>query len=340
MGKCLVIIINGIKLGFTEKEVKNLLNLFTTKKLNVDEIMPDLKNYYNGYLFNENASERMFNSDMVLYYISEYLENNEIPAELIDTNIASDYSKMQKLFTLKNKERNYKILEEILDGKLQKTSITREYSLAKEFTKDDFRSLLFYLGFLTIKGSVLNRVKLDIPNYVIKELYFDFFADIIRKDTDYELDTADIKDSIEKIALDGEIDEFIKIIEKTLNKISFRDYIKFDEKYIKLIMLSYLTLSKIYYVKSEYEIKNGYIDILLLIRGQLELNYEALIEIKYIKKQDYEQFGEKIVEKRFNEAREQMMKYKQDEELANKENLKKWIMIFAGGECVQVENIL
>ena len=322
-------------MGFTEKEVKTLLRNVLGAEIDQHKIMPKLKDYYNGYLFNEKAEEKVFNSDMVLRYIKNYKKYNKPPEDLIDTNISSDYSKMQQLFTLKNKKRNYQILEEILEGKLQKTTITREYSLAKEFTKDDFRSLLFYLGFLTIKGNILNRVKLGIPNYVIKELYFDFFADIVRKETNYELDTADIKDSIEKIAINGDIDDFVKIIEKTLSKISNRDFIKFDEKYIKLIMISYLILSKLYYVKSEYEVEDGYIDITLLQRSELELNYEAIIEVKYIKKQNYKKKGEEIVENKLKEAKSQIMKYKQAEELSDIKNLKKWVLVFAGDKCLR-----
>lgn len=321
-------------MGFTEEEVLDLLERTTNNDINVNEVMPALKNYYNGYLFNEDAEEKVFNSDMVLYYISEYLVNKEPPVDLIDTNISSDYAKMQKLFTLKNKERNYTILEEILEGKLQKTTITREYSLAKEFTKDDFRSLLFYLGFLTIKGRVLNRVKIGIPNYVIKELYFDFFAEIVRKEAEYELDTADIKDSIEQIAIEGDIDEFVQIIEKTLKKVSFRDFIKFNEKYVKLIMLSYLMLSKVYYVKSEYEVEDGYIDIALFERSGLSLEYEALIEVKYIKKQDYEEKGKVIVEEKSKEGKDQIIRYRQTREFKNKDKLKKWVLVFAGDKCV------
>ena len=33
--------------------------------------------------------------------------------------------------------------------------------LAKDFNKDDFNSLLFYLGFLTIDKARLNSVELD-----------------------------------------------------------------------------------------------------------------------------------------------------------------------------------
>ena len=321
-------------MGFTEQEVKRLLNKILEDENN-EEIFAKLKKYYNGYLFNEKTEKRLFNSDMVLYYLGEYQIDNEEPSDLIDTNISSDYAKMRELFTLKNKERNYKILKEIVKGELQQTAITREFSLAKEFSAEDFLSLLFYLGFLTIDSSVLNLVNLRVPNYVVKELYFDFFAKIIKDDAEYDLETVEIKQSIIKLALEGDITEFIEIVEQTLKRLSNRDYIKFDEKYIKLIMLSYLMLSRVYYVKSEYEIKDGYLDIALLERSGVEPKYEAVIELKYIKKSIYNKKGDEIVQQKLEEAQEQLLKYREAEELKSKANLKKWVLVFVGAECVE-----
>ncbi|MCK8824875.1 AAA family ATPase [Fuchsiella alkaliacetigena] len=327
-------------IGFTEEEVKFLLN----KVLGVqnganEELFLRLKRYYNGYLFHEKAEQRVFNSDMILYYLSEYQIADSEPDDLIDTNISSDYSKLSALFSLKNKERNYQILESILEGELQEAVITREFSLAKEFIAEDFLSLLFYLGFLTIDSSVLNLLRLKVPNYVIKELYFDFFAKLLRDETDYEIESIEIKKSIISIALEGQIDKFIELIERTLSKLSSRDYINFDEKYIKLIMLSYLFLSRVYYVKSEYEVEDGYIDIALLERSGVKPEYEAIIELKYLKKSEYQHRGKAAVASKLAAGKEQILKYQQAEELREKENLEKWVLVFVGEECVEVQRI-
>ncbi len=322
-------------MGFTEDEVRYLLNEILGEDIDKDLLIPELKRYYNGYKFSGKVDDKVFNSDMILYYLNKYQQENELPLELIDTNISSDYSKMRDLFTLKNKKRNLKILEDILKGNSQTVQITREFSLAKEFTSEDFLSLLFYMGFLTIDKSILTRYKLKVPNYVIKELYFDFFAKLIRDDSNYDLNISGIKDAMEQIALKGEINDFINIIEKTLEKLSNRDFIKYDEKYIKLIFLSYLMLSNIYYVKSEYEVEGGYIDIALLARSGVEPEYEGIIELKYIKQSDYEHAGDSIVNRKVAEAKEAILRYKESEELREKEKLKKWVIVFAGSKCVE-----
>ncbi|MCK4257824.1 MAG: AAA family ATPase [Halanaerobiales bacterium] len=321
-------------MGFTETEVLSLLEDIVDMT-DVKQLLPELKNYYNGYLFNEDAEERVFNSDMILYYLNTYRKTGKPPKDLVDSNISSDYSKMQKLFTLKNRERNFKILESILKDEPQVTAITREFSLAKEFTSGDFLSLLFYLGFLTIEKGILNRVKLKMPNYVIKELYFDFFAQIIKEQMRQELDITELANSIERIALDGNIDDFVGLLEKTLGDLSNRDYINFDEKYVKLLFVTYLMLSKLYYVKSEYEVKNGYIDIAFFKRMGIEDIYEGLIELKYIKKSDYDKKGDTLIQEKIEEGKNQLLAYSKAKELKEKKKLMKWVLVFVGEKCVE-----
>jgi hypothetical protein len=323
-------------LGFTESEVRSILNETLGDSIEIDKEMPVLRKYYNGYLFSKDAKNRVFNSDMVLYYAARYKKDRKPPEELIDTNVSSDYNKMANMFTLKNRERNLKILEEIINDKEQSTLITAEFSLAKDFTKDDFNSLLFYLGFLTIKEGVLNASKLIVPNYVIKELYFDFFGKILTEKANYDLDVADIRESIEELALKGEINQFINIITTTLKKLSNRDYVKFDEKYIKVIMTTYFMMSRIYYVKNEYEVENGYIDIALLPRAGINAKYYAVFEVKYIKKEEY---SDKKLHEKIDEARKEMAGYAASNELTELSNLRKWILVFCKDEPVYVKVI-
>ncbi len=329
-------------LGFREDEVRFLIRHTLPSLLqdDIETILPDLIKYYNGYLFNEDAQEKVFNSDMALYYLTAYHTYHEPPKDLVDINISSDYGKLRRLFTLKNKERNYGILQELLNGETPKALITREFSLEKRFTRQDFLSLLFYLGFLTIKQAGRGpRVILEVPNYVIKELYFEFFEELLSQNV--ELETDDIIEGIEALAFEGKIERFISSIEVMLEKVSFRDFIRFDEKYVKLVMLTYLMLSKIYYVKSEYEVENGYLDILLLQRSGIPVDYEAILEVKYLKKKDYEDTtsGQKKLQEKIQAARTQIKQYQQVEELREKPNLKKWITVFSGNTCIYSEEI-
>ncbi|MGL5087055.1 MAG: AAA family ATPase, partial [Clostridium sp.] len=324
-------------MGFTEDEVRSLIvntlhNILEENEL--DSLVEELRKNYNGYLFSEKGKKRLFNSDMILYYLKSYEDFGSGPQELVDKNIASDYGKLSGMFDLKNKKANLKVLDKIIGGEKLKATITSQFSMEKDFDEDDFKSLLFYLGMLTIDKEVLNRVILKVPNYAIEGLYFDFFMKKINESVDYELDIAEVKESIEDIALEGTNDALVSIVEKTLNKLSNRDYIKFDEKYIKLLFLTYCFLSKVYLVKSEYEVEEGYIDIALLKQVNIEPTYFAIFELKYIKVSEYKEKGEAIVQYHLNEAIKQLRKYETSDELKKIKNLKKWAIVFVGNECV------
>ncbi len=329
-------------MGFTYDEVRNLI-IDTSKEEpqleELDKIMIELKKNYNGYLFSAKAKNRVFNSDMILYYLKSYEDFGEGPQEIIDTNIASDYAKLGNMFNLKNKTNNMKILDSILKGEVIKTEITSQFSMEKDFEEDDFKSLLFYLGMLTIDKEILNRVSLKVPNYAVEGLYFDFFMKKLNESVNYELSISEIKEAMEQLALEGNNESLVKIVEKTLNKLSNRDYIKFDEKYVKIIFLTYCFLSKLYLVKSEYEVESGYIDIALLKQSNITPTYFAIFELKYISKKEYEEKGEIIVQEKLKEAVRQLDKYKSSAELVNLNNLKRYAVVFVYDKCVVNEEV-
>jgi hypothetical protein len=161
-------------MGFTEEEVRHMVRetvSFPMSESNMSELIEILHKNYDGYLFSEKAKTRLFNSDMILYYLKTYVEEREGPINLIDQNIASDYGKLSKIFDLKNKKANMEVLGKILAEEKIIAQITNQFSMEKDFTADDFKSLLYYLGLLTIDQRILDSVSLKTPNYVIKGLY-------------------------------------------------------------------------------------------------------------------------------------------------------------------------
>ncbi|BBE30105.1 hypothetical protein OSSY52_02460 [Tepiditoga spiralis] len=328
-------------MGFTESEVKDILKEYQIN----DDILQDMKFSYNGYMFNERASEKVYNSDMVLYFISEYNREKRKPKDVIDMNIASDYKKIQNLFKLgevvginnidNEKEAIGNLLNEILmTDKTEIEELTRAFNLERKMEIDDVKTLLFYLGFLTIesKGFVMN---LKIPNYSIKKIYSEYFLEMIKTRAKNYIDTGKIKIAIRKLLVDGNINSLASEIESVLKKLSDRDFQSFSEKHIKMLLFSYLILTPWAYVKSEYPVEGGYIDLAMFKRYE-EVPYNAIIELKYIKKKDY---TEKVYQEKIKEAVNQIKRY---EKTINKEfngPLKKVVMIFVGRELKHLDEV-
>ncbi len=136
----------------------------------------------------------------------------------------------------------------------------------------------------------------------------------------------------------------IKMVENFLHSLSFRDFQKFDEKYVKLAIFAYLSLTNLYITKTEYEVEDGYIDLALLERSPYDVNYQFVFELKYMKKADAEDDKKREKEKKrkqilFNDALKKLQKYRQSDQFLTMKNLKTFILIFVGDKCEVCEEV-
>ena len=320
-------------LGFTHQEVEQLIKLIIPDE-NHSEIVDDIKKLYNGYLFSRHANKRIYNPDMVLYYLNEFQKNSIPPDELVDTNIASDYGKIKKLFALQEPFRNSQVLDELMELNETTATLTPQYSFERDFDRDDFVSLLFYLGLISINRDHLDALIFSIPNYVIKALYRAFFIDFIKSENNLEFQIADVKSAIRDLAQKNQIHSFIQLIDNALKNLSNQDFKKFDEKYIKALFVGFASLSKLYFIKSEPEIDNKYPDILFLHRPPFFPKYQFLFELKYVSKA-----GEKSLKNQTNKAVTQVKEYLAFEEIRRLNNLKAYVLIVVGNEIKVIKEI-
>ena len=193
--------------------------------------------------------------------------------------------------------------------------------------------MLFYLGYLTIVGEVFEKPELSIPNRVMKEIYSDYFLKILSKDTELTVSESDYNEMLREIALEGRIDKIVEMLGKYLKNLSNRDYVKFDEKYIKLIFFCIAMNLKIFRLKSEMEVQRKYPDILLIPKDQSKGYKGVMIEFKYLKKDEKDKLKEKQ-----EEARKQIEEYGEFEEIKDLKNIVKYTVVAVNDE-IYVEKI-
>ncbi len=274
-------------MGFTEEEVTRLFEVACPGH-DISLIRDDLRKWYNGYLFSGAATSRVYNSDMILYFLKEYQKNQcqTYPDKIIDVNIASDYGKIRRLFAVKDKAQNYRTLEKLIKEGQVTSLLTQQFSFEKRFDEQDFVSLLFYLGFVTIEREELGQLIFRVPNYVIAQLFSEYFIQLIDEQASLSASITDIQGMVIKMAQENDVQPFIQLIEQTLQGLSNRDFIQFDEKYIKVLFVGFANLANLYYVKSELEVGQKYVDVLFLYRPPHFPKYQFVFEIKYLKKKD------------------------------------------------------
>jgi len=306
--------------ALTHKEVKELIDNIDCDK---DKVFNEMLEYYDGYKFNDEAEEKVFNPTLTMYYLSDLIRLNRPPKQLMDSNIISNYEQIKNIISLGDYED---IVTSILDDGLISSLLVVNFDLNKKFNNNDIISLLYYFGYLTIESGdgFLNTFK--IPNKVINDIFNRYFLDIIKS----EINTDILVNSMNELKELGNINLLTEYVSSILKESSNRNLIKFDEKYIKLIYKCLLTIINTYNVYDEYEVKNGYIDLLLLRRDR-NIKYDILIELKYLKKDE-----EKLYDKVLSEAKEQINRYILDDRI-DKESIKKYVVVFINFDYKIVE---
>ena len=320
-------------MGFTEIELRKLMDEQNISKEKQEEIIPVMRENYDGYRFSIHAKEKIYNSNMCLYFLNNYVRFSEMPDQLMDMNIASDYNKLGKMLDLcKGKERE-KVIEKTVSGEGIVSDIRQKFNPAIEFTEIDLVSMLFYLGYLTIAGEEFEKPELKIPNRVMKEIYSEYFLEILKKETDFEVSESNYNEITREIALEGKIDKIIEILQTYLKNLSNRDYMKFDEKYIKLIFFCIAMNLKIFRLKSEMEVQRKYPDILLIPKDRTKGYKGVIIEFKYLKKDEVGKLKEKQ-----EEAKKQIEEYGEFEEIKELENIYKYTVVAVNDE-IYIEKV-
>ena len=309
-------------MGFTEKELKGLMTQQNIEYKKQEKLLPIMRENYDGYKFSLHGREKIYNSNMCLFFLNNYVRFQELPEQLIDMNIASDYTKLGKMLDLCKGEEREKVIEKTVSGEGIISDIRQKFNPAMEFTETDLVSMLFYLGYLTIAGEVFEKPELKIPNKVMKEIYSEYFLEVLKKETDMQVTESDYNEMLREIALEGKIDKIIETVEKYLKGLSNRDYIKFDEKYVKLIFFCIAMNLKIFRLKSEMEVQKKYPDILLIPKDQSKDYKGVMIEFKYLKKGEESKLKEKQ-----EEAKKQIEEYGEFEEIRELKNIYKYTVV-------------
>ena len=321
-------------IGFTEEELKKILKNQEISLKEQEKIIPIMKENYDGYKFCLKAKNQIYNSNMCLYFLSRYIRLGEIPDKLIDTNIASDYSKIGKMLDLCKGENRLEILRKTVQGEPIVNTIVEKFNPAIEFTENDMISMLYYLGYLTISGELVGIPELTIPNKVMKEIYADYFMQMMDKEAEFRIDNNANQEILIQLAKEGRIDKIVEILKIYLNNLSNRDLIKFDEKYIKLIFYCIAMNIKAYSTKSEMEVNRNYPDILLVPRDSSKGYKAVMVEFKYIKKGEVAKLEDKQ-----KEAREQIERYSSFEDIKDIQGLRKYTIVVATND-IYVEEIV
>lgn len=211
-------------LGFSKEDVKYLMRELEIDEKTQKRLMPIIKTNYDGYVFSSEIDSKeiekykMYNSNMTLFFLNEYKRFNEEPRQLVDINIISDYSKIEAFMDLCKNMNKIGILEKIVSGEPIESELTEKFNAEIEFGEKELISLLYYLGYLTIKENEFGILKFGSPNDVIKKIYSEYFLEYTRRRAGIN-EELKVGDMTKEILIEGKIEKAIEILRKYLKRI-------------------------------------------------------------------------------------------------------------------------
>ena len=342
-------------LGFSLEEVRKMFAYYKEvggipATSDIEVMIDEMKPWYDNYCFSEDAlknQSKVFNCDMVIYYLRNYMDRGEAPKQMIDPNTITDYNKMKKLLLLDKLDGNRKgIIRTIAETGQIVTSLENTFPASRLTNPQTFTSLLFYYGMLTIKDTFGDMLILGIPNNNVRKQYYGYLLEQYQEEK--FVDLTQMKILFTYMALEGKWRDALEAMAKAYENVSsVRDGIE-SERNLQGFFMAYLNLNNYYYTAPELELNHGYCDFFLLPNlTHYATKHSYILELKVLSKKDYEAKPEdgklSKAEVQWQEAEEQIKRYAMAprvEALRQGTTLHKIIMQFVAGKLVRMEEVV
>ena len=332
--------------GFTEEEVREMLDYYGSVlpfNHTTDELIKVMKPWYDNYCFAEEryGETTMYNSVMVLNFVDNYIRSEyQIPKKMVETNIRIDYDKMRMLIR-HDKEFAYdaSIIQQLVTQGFVIGTLNENFPAERINDPDNFLSLLFYFGMVTIDGTYKGETKFIIPNEVVRDQMYTYLLDTY-KENDLVYDRYSKGKLESKLAYHGEYKPYFEYIADCLKKYSSQRDKQKGEAFVHGFTLAMTSQNKFYRPISELDNDGGYADIFLspLCDIYKDMVDSYIIELKYCKRQTTDE----QVKKLFEEASAQISRYADSDmvrEAVKTTKLHKLVVIYRGAEMVACEEI-
>ena len=332
--------------GFTEADVRAMLDYYATTcefHHTTDQLIEIMKPWYDNYCFAKQSYGRttMYNSNMVLYFVDNYIRNGgEVPDNMLEENIRVDYNKLRMLIR-KDKEfaHDASIIQTIVQQGYTTGELKTGFPAEQLNHPDNFISLLYYFGMLTIDGTYRGKTKLSIPNQVVREQMYNYLLDTYREN-DLRYDSYKLGNLESDLAYDGSWQAYFGYIADCIKTFSSQRDKQKGEYYVHGFTLALTSQNMYYRPVSELDNQEGYADIFLLPLLDIykDMQHSYIVELKYAKSGDSAERVEELRQKGIAQANRYA-----DTEVVRRHvgptQLHKLVVVFRGVEMVVCEEV-
>ena len=333
-------------MGFTEDEVREMLTYYSTKAPfhhTVDELIELMKPWYDNYCFAQECYDQptLYNSNMVLYFVKNYIDNNgKAPRNMIESNIRIDYEKLRMLI---RKDKEFAHDASIIQTLVSQGYITGElkdgFPAANIVDSDNFVSLLYYFGMLTVSGTYKGKTKLIIPNQVVREQLYTYLLNTYNE-ADLSFNNHEKDELSSALAYDGAWQSYFDYVADCLKRYASQRDKQKGESFVHGFTLAMTAQNRFYRPISEADTQSGYVDIFLspMLEIYPDMSHSYIIELKYARYKD----PESRVEELRAEAIAQTNRYADTDRVKNAigtTQLHKIVVVYKGMEMRVCEEV-
>jgi hypothetical protein len=335
--------------GFTRADVERAADEFLAGRPELQQdprlgdrarLLAALERYYDGYRFSKDAPQRIFNSDLVLYFFAEIESNGRYPEQMLDLNVRTDYGRLQRMATLSGAAgaELRALLESMLTEEKIASRLVEQFGARSLQSQEQLVSLFYYMGMLTF-GPPSPRAALPdlvIPNRVIRELQWEYLAFSVKDRERIWIDTMDLEKALAAMAIKGDIEPILALFrEQVVKKLGTKDLRQFSERVLKLMLLAYISQSRMFHILSEKEFSGGYCDLFLGLSEDVPAaRFAWMLEVKYLKTEA----TASEIKNAIARAHEQLERYASDKQfvslLTRGKELNAGALVFVGAKDV------
>lgn len=288
-------------IGFTEEEVRQMLTYYsTTSPFNhsVDELIEIIKPWYDNYCFTEECygETTMYNSNMVLYFVKNYIQRGKAPRDMVEDNIRIDYEKLRMLIR-KDKEfaHDTSIIQTLVSEGYVTGELKKGFPAVNITNPDNFVSLLYYFGMLTISGTYEGKTKLTIPNQVVREQIYTYLLSTYNE-AELNFSSYEKNELASTLAYRGDWKAYFDYIADCLKRYTSQRDKQKGEFFVHGFTLAMTAQNRFYRPISEQDTQAGYVDIFLcpLLDIYSDMKHSYIVELKYAKYKDPESRVEEL----------------------------------------------
>ena len=329
-------------MGFTEEEVRDMLGYYASVlpfNHSVDELVQVMKPWFDNYCFAEEAygETTMYNSIMALNFVDNYIGcGYHIPKKMIEPNIRIDYDKIRMLIRHdKEFAHDASIIQDLVTKGFVTGKLVENFPAERINDPDNFLSLLFYFGMVTIDGTYDGATKFVIPNEVVRDQMYTYLLDTY-KENDLTYEAYDKGKLESQMAYHGAYKPYFDYIADCLKRYASQRDKQKGEAFVHGFTLAMTSQCQFYRPISELDNDGGYADIFLLPLCDIykDMTDSYIVELKYCKSSTTDD----QVKQLFKEASAQICRYADSDivrESVKTTKLHKLVVIYRGTEMVE-----